>query len=191
MKGKQVNKITQKGDVKMIRIWIGSLAAYNAGALVGRWVELPQDEDGLQEIIDEINKEAEQIEGVTNAEEVDIFDYETNIEGLYDELNGLNIYQMNELAEILEDLTDDKIKEFTAILEVVGTLEDAIETFQNQDYIAIHDVKDYYDLGYMHIELTGIEIPDFLINYINCEKLGRDLAFDGWHITDGIAILIN
>ena len=174
----------------MIRIWIGSLAAYNAGALVGRWVELPQDEDGLQEIIDEINKEAEQIEGVTNAE-VAIFDYETDIEGLNNELNGLNIYQMNELAEILEDLTDDKIKEFTAILEVVGTLEDAIETFQNQDYIAIHDVKDYYDLGYMHIELTGIEIPDFLINYINCEKLGRDLAFDGWHITDGIAILIN
>ena len=191
MKGKQVNKITQKGDVKMIRIWIGSLAAYNAGALVGRWVELPQDEDGLQEIIDEINKEAEQIEGVTNAEEVDIFDYETNIEGLYDELNGLNIYQMNELAEILEDLTDDKIKEFTAILEVVGTLEDAIETFQNQDYTAIHDVEDYYDLGYRYVELTGMEIPDYLTNYIDYEKLGRDLTFDGWYITNGIAILIN
>ena len=174
----------------MIRIWIGSLAAYNAGALVGRWVELPQDEDGLQEIIDEINKEAEQIEGVTNAEEVDIFDYETNIEGLYDELNGLNIYQMNELAEILENLTDDEIKEFTAILEVVGTLEDAIETFQNQDYTVIHDVEDYYDLVYKYVELIGMEIPDYLINYIDYEKLGRDLTLNDWYITDGIAIIV-
>lgn len=174
----------------MIRIWIGSLAAYNAGALVGRWVKLPQDEDDLQKIIDEINKEAEQIKGVTDAEEVDIFDYETDIKGLYDELNGLNIYQMNELAEILENLTDDEIKEFTAILEVVGTLEDAIETFKNQDYTVIHDVEDYYDLVYKYVELIGMEIPDYLINYIDYEKLGRDLTLNDWYITDGIAILV-
>jgi antirestriction protein len=177
----------------MIKVWIGSLAAYNAGALVGEWVDLPKSNEELNEIIDEINKEAEKVDGVYLAEEIDIFDFETEIDPLFDDLKGLSLWEMNEVAEKLDELDEYERTEFAAIVEVTDSIEEAFEVLENGGAIILHDIHEHEDLGIAWVEeLGGMEVPEHLKNYIDYEAIGRDLSFDGWYITtNGLAVCIN
>jgi len=58
----------------MIRVYLTNLGAYNRGKLMGKWIDLPMDEDELQEEIDSILEPMD--------EEYFITDFETDIEGL-------------------------------------------------------------------------------------------------------------
>lgn len=176
----------------MIKVWLGSLSAYNAGALVGEWVSLPKEIEELQEIIVNINKEAIKVRGVFNPEEVDIFDYESEIDGLFRELEGMGLMQMNEMASKLDEMNDHEIKELVAISESIGNIEDSIESLTDGDYIAIHDVENEFILGYKYVnELDGMEVPAHLEGYIDYEAIGRDMTYEGWTIADnGVAVIV-
>jgi antirestriction protein len=177
----------------MIKVWLGSLAAYNAGALVGRWVDLPKTDEELSEIIEAINKEAEEIDGVYLSEEIDIFDFETEVDGIYNDLNRLGLREMNELAERLEGLDEYELKELAALIEGTDSIEEALDIHEQGRAIIIHDIEDNDDLGRAWVEeLGGMEVPEHLVNYIDYEAIGRDLCFDGWTITSqGVAVCIN
>jgi len=93
-----------------IKIALTNLGKYNEGNLIYKWVELPATEEELKAAMDAIGINEEY-------EEFFITDSETDIEGLkigeYENLDNLN-----ELAEELENLTDDELEIVSAILEV-------------------------------------------------------------------------
>lgn len=177
----------------MIKVWLGSLAAYNAGALVGEWVELPKTNEELTEIIEGINKEAEKVDGVYLSEEIDIFDFDIEIDGIYNDLNRLGLRKMNELAERLEGLDEYELDDVVALIEVTDSIEEALEIYEEGRAIILHDIEDNNDLGRAWVEeLGGMEVPEHLVNYIDYEAIGRDLCFEGWTITSNeIAVCID
>lgn len=177
----------------MIKVWIGSLAAYNAGALVGEWVDLPKSEDELNEAIEAIHKEANKIDGVWNSEEIDIFDFETEVEGIYNELQGMGLRQMNELAERFDGLDEYELKEVAALIEATGDIDEALSIQEEGRAIILYDIEDNDDLGRAWVEELGaMEVPSHLENYIDYEAIGRDLTFEGWTITSqDIAVCID
>jgi hypothetical protein len=88
-----------------MRIFITDLEAYNNGYLVGKWVELPLTSSELSQVISEILTEGEAISKTNEHEELFITDYEADITiGEHDD-----IYKLNELAEILDELTSDDL----------------------------------------------------------------------------------
>lgn len=162
----------------MIRIYVANLGNYNRGELRGCWINLPKDKEVLQKIV--------------NDEEITIHDYETDIRELkikeYDD-----IFELNELAEKLEELEDYEKDLLEAIIEChTSHLEEALDILEKGDYSYFTGIHSKEDLGYQCVKegLFG-EIPDNLINYIDYEKLGRDLTIDGYCIaSNGIAIYI-
>ena len=87
-----------------IKIWIGNLAAYNAGTLRGEWVNLPISDEELQAVYSRIG-----------GEEHAILDYSTDIDGLeigeYDAID-----ELNEAAEAIADFDGEKLEAFGAFL---------------------------------------------------------------------------
>jgi len=163
----------------MINIYVANLAKYNEGILKGEWIELPCVD--LDERIAEI---------LGNDEECAIHDYESDVEGLrIGEYS--NVYKLNELAERLDGMQAWELEELNALTEVCSDIEEALETYHDSNYTVLHSVNNDYDLGYEYMEMTGdlTNMSEFAQRYFDYESLGRDLGFNGWHITDnGLAI---
>ncbi len=154
----------------MISVFITNLAKYTEGELVGQWVTLPLPEEELDKVIEEI---------LGDEEEYFITDYETELPMDIEEYTC--VYNLNELAEQLDYLNDHDLKKVKAILEwgAYSSLEDVIDNVDN--FILYEDIFTEEDLGYYFIYDAGIyNIPDFMKNYIDYKRLGRDLAMDGY-----------
>jgi antirestriction protein len=182
----------------MIRIYVANLAKYNAGELVGEWIDLPATD--LDETLDRISgrrietvcdscghgEEGESItgkceecgsEGLTErtkeGDELAIHDYEAPFKiGEYD-----SIEELNELAERLEDVDED-------VFEAISKATDYAPS-QVIDIIDQGDYSLYYgelsDVAAQMVDegLFG-EIPKAIANYIDYEAIGRDLRHDGY-----------
>lgn len=153
----------------MFRLYIANLAKYNEGRLVDKWVDLPMGEDELREEIQEI---------LGSDEEYAIHDYETSY--------GVNVseydspYELNEVAEKLEDFDEDTVK---ALSDIFIDIQEVIRVMEDGDFISLHGVSNEEDLGYEAVEELGMmEIPENMEMYFDYEKFGRDLTCDGWHI---------
>jgi len=149
-----------------IRIYVADLAAYNNGKLHGVWIDAT---DELDDIWDQINKMLENSpEGF--AEEYAIHDYEGF--GSY----GLGEYEciesVHEIACFIEEypeLAGELLNQFG------GDLEDARKAIE-ESYSGCHSsLADYAQ------ELTEgtSEIPSHLENYIDYERMGRDMELGG------------
>ena len=103
----------------MLKVFITNLGKYNEGYLLGEWVELPVSEEDLKAVYERI--------GINHYyEETFITDYESDIPGVQiDEWD--NIEKLNELAEKLEDLTEDRKLIIQGCLENGDTLEEALK----------------------------------------------------------------
>ena len=86
-----------------MKIFITNLGKYTEGYLIGKWVKLPVSEDKLNEVLEAI--------GINEYyEEYFITDYENDIVGIGDVISEYSSVQaLNELAQRLEDLSDDEI----------------------------------------------------------------------------------
>lgn len=164
----------------MIKLAIQNLGKYNEGELNFKWVTLPIDEDNFNEVLEEIGINEEY-------EEYFIADYETDLGLIIGEYS--NIQELNELAERLENLYEQDLKILEAIIELEGDLETALDIFESGDFTYFTDIYTNSDLAYAMIDEGIIELKDdFLSNYIDYDRLGRDLAMD-YHISgNGIAI---
>ena len=153
----------------MINVYITNLAKYNEGELVGQWVTLPLPPEELDEVIEEI---------LGDDEEYFITDYECEFMEVPE---YCNIHELNELAGELESLDEHELKKVKALMEwrVFSDLEEAIENIDN--YILLEDIKNEKDLAMYYIYDENIyNIPNFMKSYIDYERLGRDLAMDGY-----------
>ena len=107
-----------------MKIYITNLGKYVEGYLIGKWVQLPIDEDALEKVLEAI--------GIDDYyEEFFITDYETEIVGVGNSIGEYSsLAELNRLAERLEDLCQSDADKLEAVLEytscrgVIWTLEE-------------------------------------------------------------------
>lgn len=106
----------------VVSIWLASLEAYNDGYLVGRWISLPTDEDALQAAIDVVSSNGQH--------DWAIHDFESSIKGFkVDEYQ--NVQDLNELAETLDDMSDEQQEAFMWLWQDCGyDMEGALEHYE-------------------------------------------------------------
>lgn len=155
----------------MLKIFLTNLGKYNEGFLIGEWVELPADDDELEEVYQRIGINEEY-------EETFITDYETDIDGL-EVSEYANIDSLNEMAETLDSLDDYDKKIVSAMLSNGYNLENAIEKID--DCMVYCDCYDMEDVAREYCDECGIldSIPENLQYYFDYEAFGRDMSFKG------------
>jgi antirestriction protein len=173
------------------RIYIANLGKYNEGELVGKWVELPIDEDDLNKVFAEIglgyfDEDDEYHHGLcVNGiyyEEYAIHDFESDIDdfhiGEYEDI----IY-LSELIERVEDLDVHEFEAFQACREATGdSLEDCLETIEYGNF-TLYSGMSLEEVAEEFVD-EGVFSTETLLQYIDFERLGRDLGFDGYTETD-------
>lgn len=151
-----------------IQVWVGDLAEYNNGNLVGEWVKLPMEIDEIMEKI-----------LVKGNEEWFVADTDSEIC-----LDDMSLNEMNELAEKLESMEE---YEKTILMEIINSrhfqnIEEAINCLENSDYMMYEKCSDMSDIAYEYYEQTGqLQELEKVINsfYINWEAIGRDMEIEG------------
>ena len=156
-----------------MKIFITNLGRYNEGYLVGKWVKLPVCEEVLDKVLKEI--------GIDEYyEEYFITDYENEIIGIGDVISEYSSVQaLNELAQRLEDLSDDEADKLGAVLEYEAcrSVSEVLELLNKLDeFDLLTDVTDDEELGYYYAEeYRCIDIPEHIQPYFDYEKFGRDV----------------
>ena len=170
----------------MISIVIGSWGSYNEcneKAYGSKWLDL-SDFGTWEEIEKELINQGFDLEGID--EELFIQD----IEGVPSDAANWDYVNPKELFELIKEseIADDTYKYdvFEAYVEVQNydCWKDRVEKYGNKwdDDVILYPEMDFTDLAYHMIhEVCCYEIPSYLENYIDYEKFGRDLSFDGFY----------
>ena len=165
-----------------IKVVIGSWGSYNAcnnRSLGSEWLDL-SDYNSWEEIEEELTKQGFELNGID--EELFIQD----IEGI-DASNNWDYENPEKLFEILQEadvLTNDyKYEVMQAYLEI-RTFDDwkrLVDRYGSSwdNDIVLYKNRDRYDLGYELLH-ECYQIPDYLDSYIDYEKFGEELRFDGY-----------
>lgn len=159
----------------MLSIFLTNLEKYNAGQLVGKWVDLPCDD--LENLVDELSGGGE--------DELFISDYSTELDlkiGEYEDLENLN-----ELARQYEDLEDWQQDTVKAYLEATGDtvldLETALDKYEDCSFYPGYDLED------VARELVDecYDLPEFVQRYFDYAAFARDLGYDGYtEVSNGV-----
>ena len=172
----------------MLKIALTNLGKYNEGELVYKWLELPASQEEIDETLEAIG-----IDGVVY-EEYFISDYETDIENL-EVKEYENIDYLNQLIEEYESLDTYDQEVVQAIIEAHGCdLEDAMGILRDGNYSYYPGCHSLEDLAYEMVEEGLFGDPKQmanLVNYIDYERLGRDLGFDVYTETSNGVIRID
>lgn len=160
-----------------ISVYVENLGMYNEGYSVGGWVSLPQSDETISSIYDQITDEFH--------DEVFIADYECNIPevkiGQYTDIDYLN-----ECARQLEELDDYQIEIVSARVAMLSEdLDEAIDGVDNAHVYCNCDSME--DVAREDIEESGIlrDVPEELANYFDYESYGRDLKINGYYYETG------
>ena len=171
----------------MLKIALTNLGKYSEGQLVYKWLDLPATEEEIEE--------AKEAIGINEQyEEWFITDYETDIEGLkvgeYEDLEALN-----ELAERYENLTYNEQDAVAAVIEANGyDLEEALDIVERGAYTLYSHCDTLEDLAQSLFDdgcFGDTKAMGNLVNYIDFERLGRDLGFDGYTETSKGVVLVD
>ena len=162
-----------------MKIFITNLGMYNEGYLVGKWVKLPVSEDKLDEVLEEIGIDNEYYEEyfITDT------DCENEIIGIGDVISEYSSVQaLNELAQRLEELSDNEADKLGAVLEYEAcrSVSDVLELLDKLDeFDLLTDVTDDEELGYYYAEeYCSIDIPENIQPYFDYEAYGRDIRLE-------------
>lgn len=157
----------------MLKIFISNLKEYNNGKIIGEWVSLPCE--GLEEVLHKISNNGN--------DELFISDYETDISNLkiseYDD-----ILQLNEIAEEIDNLSDDEVIALQAYLEQYNDIEQALEEVRQGNYTIYYDCDDMSDVAYQVVNESGLldGAPETIKGYFDYEAYGRDIDIEGTFI---------
>lgn len=155
------------------RIYVASLADYNAGRLHGCWIDADQPEDSIREEIAKLL--AASSEPV--AEDWAIHDYE--------HFGGLRLSEFEDIERVAEAarLIVEHGEVFPALVEHFGGLSglDEAKTYMEDAYCGEYeDVGCYaYDIAHdlYHDEMRAL--PEFIGNHIDWEGVGEELEMAG------------
>lgn len=150
----------------MLKIFISNLKEYNNGKIIGEWVSLPCE--GLEEVLNKISNNGN--------DELFISDYETDISNLkiseYDD-----ILQLNEIAEEIDNLSDDEVIALQAYLEQYNDIEQALEEVRQGNYRIYYNCDNMEDVAYQAVNESGLldGVPEQVKMYFDYEAYGRDM----------------
>ena len=159
-----------------MKIYITNLGKYVEGYLIGKWVQLPVDEEALQKVLEAI--------GIDDYyEEIFISDYETEIVGVGNSIGEYSsLVELNKLAERLEDLCQSDADKLEAVLEYTSCrgVTELLELIDELDsFELLPDVDDDEALGYYYAdECCCIDIPEHIRTYFDYEAYGRDIRLE-------------
>lgn len=161
-----------------INVYVANLAAYNAGKLIGKWMELPMDADDMHE---ELKNICGTDEDGNIRDEWAIHDYEAPF--FIGELENLG--KLNDTVETLAALDIDE-KVLKLLLEEMDGIEEVLEVLESGDYRIYYGCKDMEDVAYEVIEESGMlaGVPDEVQRYFNYDAYGRDLSLEGTFYID-------
>ncbi|MDY4196235.1 MAG: antirestriction protein ArdA [Peptoniphilaceae bacterium] len=156
-----------------LQVWLGDLAAYNAGRLVGKWYSFPLDEEKIREDFGE------------SAEEIVPMDFEGFPSQLQSEY--YSIAELNSIYQSLEELDSILLENIEDLMEAGYDLEDLerIET----DFYYYEGCSNMADVAEEKI-LDGLwDVPDSLRGYLDYEAIGRTLETEGTYVSCDEGIL--
>ena len=171
-----------------MKICIQNLGMYNEGVLLWHWLELPASDEAIQEAMDAIRVCNEKNDYYNDCgcpyEELMIADWE---EIPFDISEYSNIEELNELAEMYEELDDAQKEAFEAFNDSYNSKE-ALEKAADGDYFYIEAENDT-DLAYNYVDQVYGRIENMpaeeLARYFDFEAFGRDLAYDFTQTSNG------
>jgi antirestriction protein len=168
----------------MLDICIQNLGKYTEGELIYKWISLPVDEEEFRAALKEIEIDGEEYEEFFIADYEEFLGYQV---GEYE-----NFETLNNLAEEIISLKEYEIEALEAIIESESNdLENALEILQSGDYQFYPNLETLEELAEIMIDEGFFgDIPENLVNYIDYEKLGRDLSYDGYVLTSKGVIYI-
>lgn len=185
----------------MLKAFITNLGMYNEGTLCGKWIELPIEEEDLNEVLDEIkicheNEEGEEVkyyDSVGNPYEEYFFtDFETDIDGLKIS-EHISFEDLNEMTEEIDYLDENEQEVLSGLLKYGEySYNDAITTINNESYAVFYDCFDMSEVAEQVVEQCGCldEIPEHLRGYFDYEAYGRDLEIEGHYVYCGEGMYI-
>lgn len=166
----------------MLNIWVGNLGKYNEGELKGGWLELPKD----QEEIDEFLKEVVGLDD--EYEEYMINDFETDLPYKVSEYDS--IQRVNLLAKVAENIQNMEAIEGYANIQGDLGIEELMNIIIQEDDIPYYNYNiDSWTMsaeekyGYMLTEMMGIKevLERYNIDgYFDYESYGRDAEMSGY-----------
>lgn len=159
-----------------VKVWVGNLGKYNEGNLVGRWIELPIDEDDLEKVLESIGIDNEEYE------EIFIADYDIHFDSK--ELGEYtSIERLNEIAERYNDLEEYEKEVFNEI-STDFKLDEAFDIVEDGDYMIYSNCDDMGDVAMQYVEETGLlnNVPGDLVDYFDYQSYGRDMEINGYYI---------
>lgn len=158
-----------------MKIFLTNLGKYNDGELIGEWVELPASQEELKKVFERIGINEEY-------EEYFITDYECD---LYEVGEYENIDKLNDIAERIKELDEEKSKVVKALIQKLDyTLYEAIDKVNSGDYMIYNDCENMTDVAYQVVEECGYleNVPDNVARYFDYESFGRELESEGNYI---------
>ena len=154
----------------MLKIFISNLKEYNNGKIIGEWVSLPCE--GLEEVLNKISNNGN--------DELFISDYETDISNLkiseYDD-----ILQLNEIAEEIDNLSDDEVIALQAYLkQYTNGLQQALDAVRQGNYRIYYDCDNMEDVAYQVVNDCGLldGVTEEVKRYFDYEAYGRDIDIE-------------
>lgn len=166
-----------------MKIFLTNLGKYNEGELIGEWVEVPASQEELKKVFERIGINEEY-------EEYFITDYECD---LYEVGEYENIDKLNDIAERIKELDEEKSKVVKALMQKLDyTLYEAIDKVNSGDYMIYNDCENMTDVAYQVVEECGYleNVPDNVARYFDYESFGRELEIEGNYIfLDGSEVI--
>lgn len=164
---------TKNTSASTPRIYVASLADYNAGRLLGRWINADQPIEDIYAEVNEMLKESKEL----IAEEWAIHDYE--------HFGTLQLCEFSDLASIAE-LTSLMREHGPVIPELVSYLGGLSELDQARHYMeychrgAFDSLADYAQDLIEDCYADSLKaLPDFIRYHIDFDGIGRDIELSG------------
>ena len=149
-----------------LQVWLGDLAAYNAGRLVGKWYSFPLDEEKIREDFGE---------GVEEIIAMDFDGFPSQLQSEY-----YSIAELNSIYQSLEELDPILLENIDELMEAGYDLED-LERI-GTDFYYYEGCFNMADLA-EEMVLDGLwDVPDSLRGYLDYEAIGRDLEIEGTYV---------
>ena len=171
-----------------VNIVIGSWGSYNEcneRALGSKWLDL-SDYSDWEEIEEELTKQGFKLNGIDEElfiQDIENFPGSTN----WDYMHPKALFELLNDSNVLND--GYAFETMKAYIDVMGA-DSFFDLVRDKGHrwdedIYLYPDSTWYDLGYQFIHDSYGDKLDFIDNYIDYERYGEELRFDGFHEYDG------
>jgi hypothetical protein len=162
----------------MIQIYIQELATYNNAVGVGKWINVEDFDSEIKALFIEATEvlKSEDLYYDLDAEEYEIVDWECEVD-----IDLKNIYQdidkLQTLNDLLNELDQNEIDKLGYLFNIGYDITDiTADTLEN-----VYSNSDWDEAVEEFIEYAlDIPIDSKIYNYIDYDKIQRDLEIDGY-----------